>query len=149
MSIVKRNRSKNFAIIPNQIANDSRLSFEARGLLCYLLAKPGDWQVHVNGIRAAGRIGRDKTYRILQELAEAGYLERIPKRGAHGRFASYDYSRLRGRATRLRSADGRPARLELLRSRGQVVVRRSGAASGRTRCYRSDDFDAMPNHRYR
>lgn len=91
MSVVTRKRSENFAIIPNHVADDARLSFEARGVLCYLLAKPDDWKIHVNGIRKAGEIGRDKTYRILQELAEAGYLERVETRGEGGRITGYDY----------------------------------------------------------
>lgn len=91
MSVVTRKRSENFAIIPNHIADDARLSFEARGVLCYLLAKPDDWRIHVNGIRKAGDIGRDKTYRILQELTEAGYLERVETRGEGGRITGYDY----------------------------------------------------------
>jgi hypothetical protein len=49
-------------------------------VLVYLLAKPNDWQVKIEDLRLAGGIGRDKVYRILNELREAGYIERVVRR---------------------------------------------------------------------
>jgi hypothetical protein len=74
MPVVTRKRSGDFAIIPNAIADDNSLTYEARGLLCYLLAKPHNWKVQVTNIQKAGGIGRDKAYRLLSELKDAGYV---------------------------------------------------------------------------
>jgi hypothetical protein len=91
MTVVTRRRSDRFAIIPNAVAEDSRISFEARGVLCYLLAKPHNWQVQIADIQKAGGIGRDKVYRILNELKDAGYIKVTIKRDEQARIVSHDY----------------------------------------------------------
>lgn len=91
MTVVTRKRSGDFAMIPNAVANDERLSFETRGLLCYLLAKPHDWRVQVKDIQKVGSVGRDKAYRMLQELRAAGYLTVTEVRGPGGKFVEYNY----------------------------------------------------------
>jgi hypothetical protein len=92
MAIVTRHRTDKFAIIPNSVAEDARLTFEARGVLCYLLAKPNNWQVSVDDIRKAGGIGRDKVYRILKELLDAGYLRRVIHRDQTGKVTETEYT---------------------------------------------------------
>lgn len=91
MTVVRRKRSENFAIIPNHVAEDTRLSFEARGVLVYLLAKPHDWDIRITDLRKQG-LGRDRAYRILDELAQAGYLERVQEAGPNGRFGATSYT---------------------------------------------------------
>lgn len=90
MTIITRQRSDNFAIIPNAVAEDTRLSFEARGVLVYLLAKPHNWRVIIGDIQKAGKIGRDKVYRILNELKDAGYVE-VKILRENNRVVQYDY----------------------------------------------------------
>lgn len=68
-------------------ARDGGLSFEARGVLLYLLSKPGDWQISVDDIQREGNIGRDKTKRLLKELREHGYILTEMTHGEDGKFA--------------------------------------------------------------
>lgn len=91
MTIVTRKRSENYAIIPNHVADDTRLSFEARGVLVYLLAKPHDWKILIGDLRKQG-LGRDRAYRILAELQKAGYIERSQQRGTGGRHGEIEYT---------------------------------------------------------
>lgn len=91
MSVVRRKRHDRYAIVPNAVAEDERLSFAARGMLVYLLAKPDNWEVNVEDLRRAGKIGRDKTYAILKQLIAAGYIRRDVSRDASGRITSQDY----------------------------------------------------------
>jgi len=91
MPVITRQRATNYAIIPNAVAEDSRLTFEARGVLCYLLAKPNDWKVNIVDLQRAGGIGRDKVYRILNELLAAGYIERRQARLAQGTVGEVEY----------------------------------------------------------
>ena len=91
MPVVTRKRTSEFAIIPNEVAEDNNLSFDARGLLCYLLAKPDNWKVQVQNIQKAGNIGRDKSYRLLNELINAGYVEKQISRDQLGRICDTDY----------------------------------------------------------
>lgn len=91
MTVVTRKRSGNFAVVPNAIAEDERLSFEARGLLVYLLAKPHDWKVQVGDIRRSGKIGRDKAYKLLKELRDTGYIVLEQQRDAGALFGDTNY----------------------------------------------------------
>lgn len=54
-------------------AQDERLSWEARGILAYLLSKPDDWETRVTDLQQ--QCGRDKVRGILKELEATGYLE--------------------------------------------------------------------------
>ena len=36
-----------FSIITNNIVNDDRISFGAKGVACYLLSKPDGWQFYL------------------------------------------------------------------------------------------------------
>jgi hypothetical protein len=64
----------------------SGLSFEARGVLAYVLMKPDDWELQITDVMREGNIGRDKAYRILDELIRAGYAERLDGRDEDGKF---------------------------------------------------------------
>jgi len=68
-----------------ETAQDRNLSYEARGMLAYILSRPDDWHVQVADliIQADGgkttKAGKSKVYSILDELAEHSYIVK-PKR---------------------------------------------------------------------
>lgn len=71
--IANRNSDK-FVMISRRSIQDKRLSWEARGLLAYLLSKPNDWTVIVESlVNESPNARRDRVYRILNELEELGY----------------------------------------------------------------------------
>lgn len=90
-----KNEHNKFVAISRHTAQDSLLSFEARGVLFYLLSKPNDWIAQPKDIQNAGglkpngkpRIGRDKAEQILRELRAAGYLVVEYERDEHGKFS--------------------------------------------------------------
>jgi hypothetical protein len=71
---VHHDESNPYFIMVRSSAQDSRLSFEARGVLTYLLSKPNDWQVSPADIQREGGIGREKCAGILKELEDLGYI---------------------------------------------------------------------------
>ena len=75
-----------YLAISRALTQDRRLSFEARGVLAYLLSKPSDWIVRIQDLQKEGGCGRDRIYRILKELREAGYLHRDQERQPNGLF---------------------------------------------------------------
>ena len=90
--IIRRNVNRNFTTIPNDPIIDERLSFEALGLLTYLLSRPDNWRVCVQQLRTRGSIGRDKIYRLLKELMQRGYvIRRQPRHGESKEFGAYEY----------------------------------------------------------
>lgn len=79
-----------YLAISRTVAQDRRLSYEARGVMLYLLSKPNDWEVRPADLEQDG-CKRDKVYRILAELKEYGYLVRERARTADGRMEWLPY----------------------------------------------------------
>lgn len=96
MSIIRAARKAQFYNLPTTIVDDDRLSWEARGLLVYLLSKPDKWTVQVRDLinrtkNAIGKsAGKDKVYSIINELRAAGYVYREFRREG-GNFVGVDY----------------------------------------------------------
>lgn len=97
MSIIRSKRSKNFTVIGNHVYSDNHLSWQAQGLLSYVLSKPDNWKISpaqlVNATKGAAKnTGRDGIYSILNELIEVGYISRQQWKSNHsGRFGSCEY----------------------------------------------------------
>ncbi|MGB3833736.1 MAG: GIY-YIG nuclease family protein [Mesorhizobium sp.] len=72
MSIITRKRLDDCTVVPI----DDRLSFEAHGVLAYVLANRRDDGVRTKDIQVSGSIGRDKTLRLVRKLIDIGYLSR-------------------------------------------------------------------------
>jgi hypothetical protein len=72
-------------------AQDVALSFEARGVMWYLLSKPGNWQISKAQLMKEGGCGRDKMHRILKELQDTGYLQSDQTRQDEGKFGASEY----------------------------------------------------------
>lgn len=85
-SVFRRKRTRDFTVLGNETLEDSRLTFEARGLLCFLLAKPLDWTVIMSHIINSSPAGKHKVHRMVDELLKYGYLVRSRKRDPEGRF---------------------------------------------------------------
>jgi len=64
-----------YLVVDNALFNDESLSWEARGLMGYLLSKPDHWQVRLHDLMKRGPAGQHKIRRMLGELRQAGYLE--------------------------------------------------------------------------
>ncbi|TGN96106.1 hypothetical protein [Burkholderia sp. USMB20] len=97
MAIIRAARPEsNFYTLDKRISEGSNLSWEAVGLLVFLLGKPDHWKVNVEALvnhtkTARKRTGRDGIYGILDELIQARYVQRTRARGSAGRLAGYDY----------------------------------------------------------
>lgn len=67
--------------------NEVGLSWEARGVMGYLLSKPDGWQCRDNDLINKGSAGEYKIKRILKELKQFGYITRTRRRNKEtGRF---------------------------------------------------------------
>lgn len=97
MSIIRLERKTQFYVLPTDTIEDDRLSWEARGLLVYLLQKPDNWNANVKHLiaRTENCLGkssrRDKVYAILKELRMAGYVRSAFRRVDGGVFKGVDY----------------------------------------------------------
>ena len=85
-TIIRAPRRQRFVVMDQRAVEDDRLSWAARGLLCYLLSRPDDWKVLVNDLRKRGNLGRDGIYRLLRELRTIGYARFLRMRDKNGRI---------------------------------------------------------------
>lgn len=84
--IIRVEKRECYTIIANEVINDKRLSWDARGLLIWLLSKPSDWKIRRDNLVHEGPAGKDKIARILAELESFGYLTRHKNHQADGTF---------------------------------------------------------------
>lgn len=99
MSIIRAARKTQYYVLPTATIEDERLSWEARGILIYLLQKPDNWNANVKHLIAQTKnclgkaAGRDKVYAILKELRMAGYVYSTFNRvGGEFKGVSYEVS---------------------------------------------------------
>lgn len=79
--------SGGFVVLPNEAVNDRRLSFRARGLLAYMLARPPGWRFHADRLAAdTAAEGRDAVRTALRELSRLGYYRATRVRQPAGTF---------------------------------------------------------------
>jgi hypothetical protein len=84
-------RHKPFAQLGNGMLRDTRLSFEARGVLAFILSFPSDWEFGLAWLCRDQGIGRDRARRIIREHVATGYCHRERGRNADGTLSAYEY----------------------------------------------------------
>ena len=85
-TILRLKKTRDYFKVANSVFTNRNISWEARGLMGYLLSKPDDWQVRVHDLVRQGPAGQHKISRMLRELEVAGYLMRRRFRRADGTF---------------------------------------------------------------
>lgn len=87
-----KNLIGNFTAVPNQIVNDARLSFKARGILLYLISKPDSWEFSEERISLRSTDGKASIKSGLKEIEKFGYLERKKIKSDNGKFIGIEYT---------------------------------------------------------
>lgn len=85
-TILRQHRRHHFVQIPNESVRDSRLSWKATGLLCFMLSLPDGWELNLAHLSSTKRDGRDATRAGMKELEDAGYLVKDVLRDEVGRI---------------------------------------------------------------
>lgn len=92
MSIIRSPRKdRGFTVISNSVAQDSRLSMRALGLLVRLLSRPDNWETNSTTLAREFDVGREQMQGVLRELASFGYMELVKHRQTDGTFISRWY----------------------------------------------------------
>ena len=86
MTIIRVRKDARYFTASNEPFNDRRLSWEARGLMGYLLSKPDSWEVNMIDLSKNGPAGEHKLRRMLAELRSAGYMNRVRITLEKGKF---------------------------------------------------------------
>lgn len=78
---------ENFTTLRNSCIQDSKLTWEARGVLHYLLSKPETWQTRRQDlIDSSPGAGKHVITRIFKELCDEGYIFRKEMKDENGRW---------------------------------------------------------------
>lgn len=78
--IHKKKKERNFTIVGNNLINDYNLSWEAKGVLIYLLSKPENWKPSKLDIQrqASNFLGEsypmNRIHKIYKQLIASGYM---------------------------------------------------------------------------
>lgn len=83
--IFRKTKSENYTVIHNEILRRDDLSWKAKGIMCYILSLPNDWEIYLEEIRKHGTEGRDSFRKGWNELESKGYVKRVQER-VDGKF---------------------------------------------------------------
>lgn len=75
-----------YVVLDKGFLDSPHLSWRAKGLLAYLLARPDDWQVREADLVAHATDGRDSVRAALRQLKFSGYIVRSQAKAKSGRF---------------------------------------------------------------
>lgn len=75
--LIHHRTADTFARIPHDLLSDDRISWNAKGILCYLLGKPPGWKARVTDIKNRGKDGARAIRSGLNELRATGYVRLI------------------------------------------------------------------------
>ena len=81
--------ARDWSWIPNQILRNPSLSLKAKGLWVYLNSKPNGWVFSIDRIATEMSDGRDAVRTAIQELEQAGLLQRERKSVGTGWIEKY------------------------------------------------------------
>lgn len=87
---VAHDKNNPYMMLDRSLPQNKELSYEAIGMLTYFLSKPDDWEIIIEDLQRDG-CGRDKVYRILDELKTAGHLHHVKGGRVKGKFTKSYY----------------------------------------------------------
>jgi hypothetical protein len=82
-NIIRQKRKANYTVIPNEMLNNTELSFKAKAILCYLLSKPDKWSVYLSQLAKASTDGYESVVSGMNELIAKRYVFRQPNSGVN------------------------------------------------------------------
>ena len=92
MSFVRTVKKDNpFVQIDKSVLNDDRLTFEAKGIMAYILSKPDGWQIRKKDLIKRSASGQTKVETAMLELMATGYLNWYRERLENGEFGDWIY----------------------------------------------------------
>jgi hypothetical protein len=80
MAIIRKKAVSNYTTLSNEVFKKNTLSWQAMGLLCFLLSKPDKWEIMPKALAkitegTSKKTGLEGVYTILRELKNVGFVE--------------------------------------------------------------------------
>lgn len=89
--IHRSEHDKEFLRVDWSAIRDTRLSFEARGFLMFILSMSDDWEFSTYGLSTLTGLSKSVVMRLVKELKENGYIVQKKKHDKAGHFSSYEW----------------------------------------------------------
>ena len=91
MPVFRVEKTRDYTVMSNHHLRDMSLSLKAKGLLSQMLSLPENWDYTLSGLCTINRESRDAIRSAINELEQAGYIERRQTTDSRGRFSSNEY----------------------------------------------------------
>ena len=91
MAVFRLERTRDYTVMSNHHLRDKRLSLKAKGLLSQMLSLPDDWDYTLSGLAYINRESKDAIRSAVNELEQAGYVQRRQTTDASGKFSVNEY----------------------------------------------------------
>ena len=91
MAIFRVEKNQNYTTVSNYHLRDANLTLKAKGLLTQMLSLPEEWDYTLTGLAQINREGKDAIRTAVQELEQAGYINRRQTHDSAGNFAGNEY----------------------------------------------------------
>ena len=78
--------TKNYVKIPNDLVDDSTISWKAKGLFCHMASKPDHWNFTVRSLASQFPDGKSAIFAALDELKERGWITFTKRANGHGKY---------------------------------------------------------------
>lgn len=91
MPVFRVEKTRDYTVMSNHHLRDLNLSLKAKGLLSQMLSLPENWDYTLSGLCTINRESRDAIRSAINELEQAGYIERRQTTDSRGRFSSNEY----------------------------------------------------------
>lgn len=91
-NLKKKRKISHFTQINNDFLRNDKLSWKAKGLLCYLMSNSEGYDVRKKNLQNFASDGYDSTDSAFKELESAGYIKKVGSgRDKNGVFIGFDY----------------------------------------------------------
>lgn len=92
MAVFRVEKNENFTVMSNYHLRDKTIPLKAKGLLCYMLSLPDDWDYTLKGLASQHPDGKDAVRSAVNLLEKKGYLTRKQTFDKDGRFSHNEYT---------------------------------------------------------
>ena len=75
--IYRSTNQTNYSVINNEVLRRDDLSWKAKGIMCYILSLPNDWEIYLEELQRHATDGKSSFRSGWNELKEKDVIERI------------------------------------------------------------------------
>ena len=78
--------TSNYVKIPNDLVDDSTISWKAKGLFCHMASKPDHWNFTVRSLASQFPDGKSAIFAALDELKQRGWITFTKRANGQGKY---------------------------------------------------------------